>query len=68
MKKDFKISINPEVKMGKPCIRGTGITVESIIERLDAGETKKQILKAHPRLTLGDINAAIKYDFNMRML
>jgi len=69
VKKDFRISINPEVKMGKPCIRGTGITVKSIIERIDAGETKEQILKVHPRLTFEDINAAIKYyDINMRIL
>lgn len=42
---------DPAIMMGKPVIIGTRITVESIIEKLAAGETVEQILEAHPRLT-----------------
>jgi uncharacterized protein (DUF433 family) len=39
---------DPQVMMGKPVIAGTRITVESILEKLAAGETTKQILVAPP--------------------
>jgi uncharacterized protein (DUF433 family) len=45
--------------MGKPVIAGTRLTVESIIEKLAAGETIDQILEAHPRLTREAVYAAI---------
>ena len=44
------IQSNPSIMMGKPVIAGTRITVESIIEKLAAGESVEQILNAHPRL------------------
>ncbi len=56
-----KIEINPEIMMGKPVIRGTRITVELILEKLAAGESPKDILKAHPRLTEESIHAALSY-------
>jgi hypothetical protein len=37
--------------MSKPVITGTRITVESLLDKLAAGETPEQILEAHPRLT-----------------
>ena len=52
---------NPKVMMGKPVIRGTRITVESILEKLSAGETEEQILEAHPRLTKADVLAALAF-------
>lgn len=52
---------NPEIMMGKPVIRGTRITVESILEKLAAGETQDQILAAHPRLTHDAIQAALAF-------
>ncbi len=42
---------DPTIMIGKPVIIGTRITVESIIEKLAAGETIEQSLEAHPRLT-----------------
>ena len=45
------IHSDPAVMMGKPVIAGTRITVESILEKLAAGETVEQVLAAHPRLT-----------------
>jgi len=51
----------PTVMMGKPVIKGTRITVESILEKLAAGETIEQILEAHPRLTREAILAALDF-------
>lgn len=45
------IQFHPQIMMGKPVIVGTRVTVESILERLGAGETPEQIVAAHPRLT-----------------
>ena len=52
---------NPQVMMGKPTIAGTRITVESILERLAAGESQEQILEANPRLSPDDIRAALAF-------
>jgi uncharacterized protein (DUF433 family) len=52
---------DPKVMMGKPVIRGTRITVESIVERLDAGESIESILVAHPRLTREAVLAAVSF-------
>ena len=59
MDKNNLIEINPDVMMGKPVVRGTRIPVEIILEKLAAGETKDQILAAHPRLTHEAIHAAL---------
>jgi uncharacterized protein (DUF433 family) len=56
-----EIVSDPNVMMGKPVVSGTRITVESILERLGAGETVEQILQAHPRLTREAIHAALKF-------
>lgn len=55
------IQSNPSVMMGKPVIAGTRITVESILEKLAAGETIEQLLEAHPRLTYQGIQAALAF-------
>ncbi len=56
-----RIVSNPKIMMGKPVIAGTRITVESILERMGAGETAEQILAAHPRLSAEDIRAALSF-------
>ena len=58
------IASNPHVMMGKPIIVGTRITVESILEKLAAGETIEQILDAHPRITEDGIRAALAFAAN----
>jgi uncharacterized protein (DUF433 family) len=55
------IQSDPTVMMGKPVIKGTRITVESVLEKLAAGETMEQILEAHPRLTKEAILAALDF-------
>jgi len=55
------IESNTSIMMGKPVIKGTRITVESILERLAAGETVEQVLEAHPQLSREAIHAALKF-------
>jgi uncharacterized protein (DUF433 family) len=52
---------DPNVMMGKAVIAGTRIRVELILEKLSAGETVEQILKAHPRLTREAVQAALAF-------
>jgi len=54
------IQSDPLIMMGKPVIAGTRITVESILEKLAAGETVEQLLEAHPRLTREAVQAVKK--------
>jgi uncharacterized protein (DUF433 family) len=65
MKRDL-IQSNPAVMMGKPVVAGTRITVESILEKLAAGEDVEQLLDSHPRLTRDAVLAAL--DFAARAL
>lgn len=55
------IQSHPQIMMGKPVVAGTRITVESILERLGAGETPEQIVAAHPRLTHQAVLAAATF-------
>ena len=56
-----RISIDPNVCFGKPCIKGTRIWVSLILDFLAAGETPEAILADYPQLTADDIRAAIAY-------
>ena len=56
-----RITLDPSVMVGKPCIKGTRITVELILEKLAAGLSYETILEDHPRLTHEDILAAIAF-------
>jgi uncharacterized protein (DUF433 family) len=52
---------DPNVMMGKPMVRGTGITAESIVERLGAAESIEAIVDAHPRRTREAVLAAVSF-------
>ena len=52
---------NPAVKVGKPVIRGTRITVELILEEFALGFSEDQILDAHPHITREGIRAALAF-------
>lgn len=56
-----RISIDPNVCFGKPCIKGTRIWVSLILDFLASGETEAQILEGYPQLETDDIRAAIAY-------
>lgn len=60
-----RISINPEVLVGKPVIAGTRIAVELIVERLGRGWTEKQILEQYDHITADDIHACLMYAAEM---
>ena len=55
------IQSDPAVLMGKPVVVGTRIAVESILEKLAAGESIEQILDEHPRLSKESVLAAISF-------
>ena len=56
-----RISINPEVMLGKPVIQGTRIPVELIVRMLAQGIPEDKILQEYPRLQPDDIRAALAY-------
>lgn len=56
-----RISIDPNVCSGKPCIRGTRVWVSLIVDNLAAGVTETEILEAYPALEPRDIRAALAY-------
>ena len=60
-----RISIDPNVCFGKPCIRGTRIWVSLLLDFLATGATIEQILEEYPQLHREDILAAIAYGAEM---
>ena len=56
-----RISIDPAIMMGKPCIKGTRITVERILRKLGAGRSFADLLEAYPKLTEDDVRAALAF-------
>ncbi len=61
MNLDDRIEIKPGVMLGKPVIKGTRITVELILERLQAGETLGQITHSLKNIEIDDVHAAVEY-------
>jgi uncharacterized protein (DUF433 family) len=60
-----RISIDPNVCFGKPCIRGTRIWVALLLDMLAAGAGVEEVLADYPHLTRDDILAAIAYGAEM---
>ncbi|RLD55312.1 MAG: hypothetical protein DRJ05_13170 [Bacteroidetes bacterium] len=56
-----RITINPNVMGGKPCIRGMRVTAGTITGLLASGSSFKEILKLYPYLEEEDIKAALSY-------
>ena len=56
-----RISTDPAVMMGKPCIKGTRITVELILRKLGAGRSLADLLEAYPQLEEDDLRAALAF-------
>jgi len=59
-----RISINPEIRFGKPCITGTRISVGDILSWLASGMTYKEIEEDHPTIKEEDIMAALAFAAN----
>ena len=56
-----RITVDPMICSGKPCIRGTRIMVKNILGMIAGGYTIEQVLAAHPELTRDDITEALDY-------
>ena len=56
-----RITIDPNVFAGKPCIRGLRFPVSRLLGLLASGETKESILKAYPYLEAEDVDKALRY-------
>ena len=56
-----RITLDPDVMGGKPCIRGLRVTVGTILGLLSAGRSEDEILSAYPYLEREDIRAALAY-------
>lgn len=55
------ISINPEIRFGRPCITGTRISVADVLGWLGSGQTIPEILEDFPELTQAQIQACLLY-------
>jgi uncharacterized protein (DUF433 family) len=56
-----RIVTNPAILGGKPCIQGTRLSVEFILELIASGATQADIIRAYPQLTAADVEAAVRY-------
>jgi uncharacterized protein (DUF433 family) len=56
-----RITFDPEVMGGKPCIRGLRVTVGTVIGLLASGHSEEEILKAYPYIEKEDIRASLGY-------
>lgn len=60
-----RITIDPNICHGKPCIKGTRIWVSLIVDNLADGVTEAEMLEAYPSLTKDDIKVALAYAAEM---
>ncbi len=57
-----RITVDPGIHFGKPCVAGTRITVQSVLELINEGLTFQEIVKDYyPELTVEDIRACVSY-------
>lgn len=65
MTNNERITINPSICHGKPCIKGTRIPVYLILEMLEYGMTIPEILEEYPHLSSDDIRACVTFAKNL---
>jgi len=57
-----RITVNPKIHFGKPCVAGTRITVQSVLELLNEGFSFAEIIQDYyPDLQIEDIRACLRY-------
>src|SRR5438105_1958575 len=56
-----RISVDPNICFGKPCIRGTRIWVSLILENLAESVSESELIKLYPQLKPEDVRAALAY-------
>ena len=56
-----RITIDPQVRFGKPCVRGTRLTVGDVLGYLAAGRTESELLEEYPQLEHDDVLACLAF-------
>jgi uncharacterized protein (DUF433 family) len=56
-----RITVDPNICMGQPTIRGMGITVSFILKLLASGQSNQEVLEAYPELEMEDLKQAMEY-------
>ncbi|MCE0498138.1 MAG: DUF433 domain-containing protein [Methylacidiphilales bacterium] len=56
-----RIALDPAIRSGKPCVRGTRITVADVLDYLGGGMTMAEVLEDFPDLTAEDIQACLSF-------
>jgi uncharacterized protein (DUF433 family) len=56
-----RITVSPDICNGKPVIRGTRITVQTVLEFLAAGDSIEDLLEEYPALKRDDVQACLEY-------
>ena len=56
-----RITVDPDICNGKPVIRGTRITAQTVLEFLAAGDSIEEVLDEYPTLTREDVQACLEY-------
>jgi uncharacterized protein (DUF433 family) len=60
-----RISVDPDICFGKPCVKGTRIRVVDVLDNLAGGSTPNEIVEDFPELSLEDISAVLHYAAQM---
>jgi uncharacterized protein (DUF433 family) len=61
-----RIAVNPNIHFGKPCVAGTRIKVEDVMELIEEGIPFAEIITSHyPDLTLDDLRACVRFARNL---
>jgi uncharacterized protein (DUF433 family) len=56
-----RIMVNPSVRFGKPCVRGTRITVGEVLGMLARGLTPEDVVREFPQLVVADVLACLEF-------
>lgn len=56
-----RVTVNPNICLGQPTIRGTRITVSVILKMLAGDKSIEEVIEAYPELEVEDVHQAIKY-------
>ena len=56
-----RISVDPAICHGRPCIAGTRVMVSVVLDNVAAGVGTAEILKSYPTITADDVQAALEY-------
>ena len=56
-----RIAVDPDIMMGKPCVKGTRIPVYVLLQKMAAGESEAEVLQAYPQLSKADLMSVWEY-------